>query len=298
MWPFSSLDNSKSNRNNNNTRVPTVASHEQLSPLERSTQGCVSHVCSFLDPVSVCRLSEVNSRLNGRVTDAVWRDQVTRVCEQTLKSELEERRRLAEAGSRYMWMRSMPEITRVALSDLHSHVRTSKRMYKSSSSTTIAAAKAKSSSPPPPTPNPPPPTPNSPPPPPPPPSSPPPRPAREGKQSEREQLYIGLGDTSWYWKHERRRVEARMGVGMPCMQEYYTLQRANDWLTRARVLCGRDKWCVILFYDERVSAGYAINQIHAATGRSTLGSLWSALRIGNPLFGGNQSEGEIFWGTW
>jgi len=227
--------------------------------LEKAPKACVVLVCSFLEPASVCRLSMVSSKLRRHVSDAVWKDQVTRICETTYESEVAERHRLAKAGNQYMWMRSMPEITKAAMADLH--VPTSPPKSSSSGES---------------------------------PSS----PRSEREERKKELHLIGLGESSWYWKHQQQRKEARMGVGMPCMKEYYALERASDWRSRARVLCAKGRWCVVLFYDERVSASEAISQIHEATGRSTLGALWSALRIGNPLFGGNQHEGEVFWGTW
>ena len=55
---------------------------------------------------------------------------------------------------------------------------------------------------------------------------------------------------------------------------------------------------VLRHHDRRVDAPEAISRISQATNGSTIGSIWSALRIGNPLLGGDQIRGEIFRGTW
>ena len=71
----------------------------------------------------------------------------------------------------------------------------------------------------------------------------------------------------------------------------------ETWKGRARALLSRE-YEVTLFYDRAVPRDEAVEAIRRATDRGFLGSLWSALRIGNVLVGGDLVSGVVFKGPY
>jgi len=276
----------------------------------------IATVSKFLDPKSTARFATLNSQIAKVVARSrIWEWHVRRICRITRESEKVERKRLKTEMPLNYWMEEMPLITQVAVRKLtDKEVKTFNHVpsYKNESgefhtSTTfrncgvknkneeIMGEEVKS----------------------------------DGSSLERKlggNMSTGLDAESaalaklemresycvgtvagfywkagtplgWNWKSFYTALPSHIlsrSIAYPRMMEFTMLFSAPCWRTRLQVLCAKI-WCVVLFYDDRITAGDAIRRLQTSLQISAYHATWKALRIGNPLFGGNKSHGEVFW---